>query len=208
MIIDLHFHTKKFSSCSRIPLKEGVERAAAMGLDAICLTEHDIFADYPQVPSLEKDYGIRIFRAVEIYTLEGDILCFGLDRIPSLPVSAVDLLTILKHKGGASIAAHPFRRNNRGIGDLLASLPDLTAVEAWNGNTCRENNLKALKLARMTGLPVTGSSDSHRLERIGCFATEFSQKISSEKDLVLALKGGEYQPVSYSFDKERFIPAD
>ena len=52
MIIDLHFHTEAFSSCSRIPLLEGVKRAKEIGLDGICLTEHDVFHENRNIKSL------------------------------------------------------------------------------------------------------------------------------------------------------------
>ncbi len=198
MIIDLHFHTKAYSSCSRIILEEGVARAASIGLDAICLTEHDVFPRYREIPELEKRFGIRIFSGVEIYTVQGDILCFGLDRLPSGRVDAAALVNRVAEQGGATIAAHPFRNNDRGVGELITALPGLSAVEAWNGNTSYENNLKALKMAESQSIPVTGSSDSHRLERIGLYATEFRDRIGTKRELISALRSGSFKPVIYN----------
>ena len=198
MIIDLHFHTQKYSSCSRIPLEKGIERAASLGLDAICITEHDVFHQYSNISELERKFGIKIFSGVEIFTYQGDILCFGLERIPSKRVHAEELVTFLFASKGATIAAHPFRDNDRGVKDLISSLSGLTAVEAWNGNTSQENNLRALELARYCNIPITGASDSHRIENIGCFATKFIPSISSERELINALRSGEYQPVRYN----------
>ena len=198
MIIDLHFHTQKYSSCSRIPLEQGIKRASSLGLDAICITEHDVFHNYTNVAELERKYGIKIFSGVEMYTYEGDILCFGLERIPEKRIHAEELVTSLFESKGATIAAHPFRDNDRGVKDLICSLSKLTAVEAWNGNTSQKNNLCALDLARHCKIPVTGASDSHRIEKIGCFATKFIASISSEEELIDALRSGEYQPVIYN----------
>ncbi|MBN2657381.1 MAG: PHP domain-containing protein [Spirochaetales bacterium] len=204
MIIDLHFHTDTYSPCSRIPLEKGLERAASLGLDAICLTEHDIFHGYRDIPRLEKRYGIRVFTGVEIFTAQGDILCFGLDRIPGGTVQARDLVSRLGEEGGASIAAHPFRNNDRGVKELILDLPGLTAVEAWNGNTDYLNNLKAHVMAESGGIPVTGASDSHRLEKIGCFATEFGGKVDTDRDLIAVLRSGDFRPVRYDNDTGRF----
>ncbi|WP_320128412.1 PHP domain-containing protein [uncultured Sphaerochaeta sp.] len=198
MIIDLHFHTQRYSSCSRIALEDGVKRAAALGLDAICITEHDVFHNYSNVAELERKFKIKIFSGVEILTNQGDIICFGLDQIPEKMLFAEELVAHLFKSGGATIAAHPFRDNNRGIKDLICSLPGLTAVEAWNGNTAQKDNLHALELARRCKIPVTGASDSHRIEKIGCFATEFFASICSERELINALRSGEYQPVRYN----------
>jgi len=197
VIIDLHFHTEKYSSCSHIPLEEGVARAASIGLDAICLTEHDLFHGYGNLSELEKRYGIRIFSGVEVFSAQGDILCFGLDQIPPKGIDAVELVARLAEQGGASIAAHPFRDNNRGVRDLIVSLSGLTAVEAWNGNTSVENNLKALNMAASRDIPVVGASDCHRLDRIGCYATEFPGNIKTDRDLVDALRSGEFLPLRF-----------
>jgi len=205
MIIDLHFHTDRYSSCSRIALEEGVARAASMGLDAICLTEHDTFHGYGNLSGLEKRYGIRIFSGVEIYSAQGDILCFGLDRIPPERTDAAELVARLAERGGASIAAHPFRDNGRGVKDLIASLPGLTAVEGWNGNTSLEDNLRALEMAALQGIPVIGASDCHHLERIGCYATEFPVMIKTDRDLIDALRNGDFQPLRFEESSSSYI---
>ena len=198
MIIDMHFHTREFSSCSNIPLIKGLIRAAEIGLNGVCLTEHDVFNDTPDIKKIAAGYGLKIFIGTEIYTMEGDILCFGLKKLPNESLSAVNLVKNIQRIGGASIAAHPFRNNNRGIKNLISALPGLTAVEAFNGNTSNDNNLLSLEIARKMNIPVIGASDAHSIDRIGVFATEFPNTISSLRELINALSGGNYQPVAYS----------
>lgn len=198
MIIDLHFHTEKFSSCSTIPLLDGLEKAKKIGLDGICLTEHDVFHKRGDLSSLAKKFGLIILIGTEIYTTEGDILCYGLDKIPRGPIAALELVSHVKKIGGSSIAAHPFRKNNRGIKDLFTTLPGLTAVEAYNGNTTAGNNILALEQARSCNIAVTGASDAHSLERIGFYATEFRNTIESLTDLNRALQHGDCCPVRYT----------
>ena len=208
MIIDLHFHTEGFSPCSRIPLEKGVECARERGLDGICITEHDVLHRGSDIRGLERRYGIKIIIGVEILSREGDILCFGLEHIPAAGISASELTALLKAGGGASIAAHPFRNNNRGVGDLFAELRDLTAVEAFNGNTTTENNAKAQALALAKGIPIVGGSDSHSLERIGCFATEFPGAIASAGELCKVLQSGDFGPVRLAGDRFENIVSD
>ena len=198
MIIDLHFHTQNYSSCSHIPLEDGIKRAVSVGLDGICITEHDVFHNYPNIIEMERKYKIRIFSGVEILTQQGDIICFGLDQIPEKTICAEKLVTLLVKSGGATIAAHPFRKNNRGIKNLISMLPGLTAVEAWNGNTSNINNLHAYEVAKRYGIPVTGASDSHQIDRIGCYATKFFASFSSQSDFIKALRSGNYKPVRYN----------
>lgn len=198
MIIDLHFHTDKFSSCSRIPLDRGIERAKERGLDGICITEHDVLHKGSDLGGLERRYGIKIFVGTEILSREGDILCFGLNAVPGNSISASDLTAYVETLGGATIAAHPFRANDRGVKELFPRLKGLSAAEAFNGNTSEENNRRALVLARSEGIPVVGASDSHCLERVGCFATEFAGSIDSEAGLCKALRAGDYVPVRHT----------
>ncbi len=198
MIIDLHFHTERFSSCSRIPLDRGIERARERGLDGICITEHDVLHKGSDIIGLERRYGIKIFVGTEILSREGDILCFGLEGIPGNRMPASELVTLVNKIGGATIAAHPFRINNRGVKELFTSLEGLSAVEAFNGNTSDENNRRALELALAEGIPVVGGSDSHTLEKVGCFATEFPGTVASESDLCRALRNGGYAPLRYT----------
>ena len=57
MLIDLHFHTSKFSSCSRMTLEEGLGRARDLGLGGICVTEHDVFPSYRNLDELSSRFG-------------------------------------------------------------------------------------------------------------------------------------------------------
>src|SRR3990167_7034607 len=41
MIIDLHTNTRPASTCSIMPPEELVQRAKEIGLDGVCLTEHN-----------------------------------------------------------------------------------------------------------------------------------------------------------------------
>ncbi len=204
MIIDLHFHTELYSACSRMTLAEGLKRAGEIGLDGVCITEHDVFHERGNIDLLAREFGVKVFVGTEIYSSNGDILCFGLDRIPEEQIPASELVGRVSAMGGATIAAHPFRNNFRGIGELITALPDLTAVEAFNGNTSMEDNLRALDHARERGIPVTGSSDAHRADRVGCFATEFKDPVNSLQDLIVNLRQGEYTPVVYDGDTGTF----
>lgn len=207
MIIDLHFHTEKYSPCSKINLEDGLKKAKLMGLDAICITEHDIIANYLNIADLEKKYHIKIFVGTEIYTLDGDILCYGIDNIPDSKISASELTAYVNSKGGATIAAHPFRNNNRGIKNKIADLPHLDAVEAFNGNTSYENNMKAYDISQANHIPITGSSDCHKLDNIGIYATEFSEnEINTSIELAKELRNKNFTPVKYDALEKGYKP--
>lgn len=204
MIIDLHFHTAAYSDCSAIDLEAGLSRAREMGLDGVCLTEHDVFPAYDNLEDLEKKHGLKIFVGVEVLTREGDILCYGLDEVPEDRIPARELVSRVEALGGASVAAHPHRQNGRGLGDLAEALPFLTAVEAYNGNTRLSNNGKAVEMSLRAGLPMTGGSDAHSLDRVGVYATRFDAPVETLEDLVRQLRGGEFHPVRYEKALDRY----
>ena len=194
MVIDLHFHTKQFSSCSKIDMEEGIKQAKALGIDGICITDHDIFACRAMAQALQEKYEILVIVGTEIYTKEGDLLCFGLDEIPSEQPTAQDMIDHINLLGGACIAAHPFRNNNRGMGETLRQLTGLHAIESLNGNTCNDNNDRAKRIADELGIPCTGGSDAHSLDRIGIYATQFLVNVESELDLIGAIRRGQMIP--------------
>jgi len=204
MVIDLHFHTKKYSKCSKIELESGIKKAKKIGLDGICITEHDIFPMYNNIIELENKYDIKIFLGIEIFTNDGDILCFGLDEMKTNDISALALVNHIHAIGGASIAAHPYRNNDRGIKDKILEIEKLTAIESHNGNTCDYNNKKAYDISFKHKLKVTGSSDAHLIEKIGCYATEFENEINSVEELIEELKNGIYKPVKYDNEINSF----
>ncbi|MDK2866964.1 MAG: hypothetical protein PWP51_1335 [Clostridiales bacterium] len=197
MIIDLHFHTKQHSPCSQIDFEEGIKYAKAIGLDGICITDHDTFANRDFAEAMQAKYGILVFVGTEILTLEGDILCFGLSEIPAGMVSSQALIDHVNAVGGACIAAHPYRENMRGLDDHLFEVHGLHAVETLNGNTKDANNLKASATADQINCPHCGGSDSHRINRIGVYATRFLDTVVSEKDLIRCIREGQIEPVTY-----------
>lgn len=195
MIIDLHFHTKQYSPCSYIDMEEGIQYAKRLGLDGICVTDHDVFASRKRAEELQKKYDILVIVGTEILTMEGDLLCYGLDEIPKETLPAQTLIDKINAIGGVCIAAHPYRENNRGMGAYLHQLTGLHAIESYNGNTKHQNNTKACETASRLGIPCTGGSDAHKIERVGVYATRFFTQIENEKDIISAIRLGRIEPV-------------
>ena len=82
MLIDLHIHEKQFSKDSFLALEEIVEIAKEKGLDAICITDHDSMGLREYAAEYTKKTGFPIFVGIEFYSLQGDILAFGIDSYP------------------------------------------------------------------------------------------------------------------------------
>ncbi len=210
LIIDLHLHTGKYSSCSNINLESGLKKAKNIGLDGICITDHDSYGikkekDY--LKFLEKKYDIKIFVGAEILTNKGDVLVFGLNQLPRKYIKVTKLLEMVTKEDAVSIGAHPYRffnGFNRALGDNIKKL-NLTAVEVYNGNTILENNMKAYNIAKKNNFKMTGGSDAHNVKDIGKYATYFSKKIRDINDLIDSLQKRDYSPVQYKDGEYCFV---
>lgn len=196
MIIDCHIHDSKYSSDSKLDLYEAIKEAKRIGLDGICVTNHDNNLLRNEIGDSAYIDGVLVIVGAEVLTFEGDILTFGLKEIPKEMVSAEELLNLVKKSKGIAIAAHPFRNNNRGIGNNMIRLAHLlTGVEAFNGSTYYEHNMEAYRLASELNLPVLGASDAHRLKKLGTYATCFEDTIRDHIDFIEAVKYSNYYPV-------------
>lgn len=196
MIIDTHVHENKYSSDSFLDFKEAIELSKLLGLDGICITNHDNNTLRDEIGDSAKINGLLVIVGSEVLTHEGDILVFGLKDIPKEMLSAEELLKMVKKNNGVAIAAHPFRNNNRGIGDNMRRLsPLLSGIESFNGSTYSYHNLQSYALATELNLPSLGASDAHNLNNLGKYATNFYDNIRDHKDFIEAVKTGNFHPV-------------
>lgn len=196
MIIDTHVHESKYSFDSILDLETSIKLARLIGLDGICITNHENNHLRDEIGDSAKINGILVIVGSEILTHEGDILTFGLKDIPKKMISAKELLALVKKHGGAAIAAHPFRDNNRGMGENMREVHHLlTGIESFNGSTLPHHNLQSYALATELNIPSLGASDAHRPEKLGTYATKFYNTIRDHRDFIEALKTGNYHPV-------------
>ena len=212
-LIDLHTHTTHSSPCSHMNAEELIEAAIEAGLDGVAVTEHSAIegAEVAQEIARRK-YGFAVFRGVEAHaTILGDVLVFGCYRDFEPGITSLALRQLVQSSGGLLIPAHPFRHwdrcalwfhlqeHNLPLDRRLADrdlLRGLTAVETVNGGCKPEENEQAAELARILGVPGIGGSDAHRTEQVGRAATWFPSDITTDADLVAALKAGGYRPVN------------
>ena len=199
MKIDLHVHTM-YSYDSDLDPRHMVRYARQVGLDAVCVTEHNTYEKSAPVLEAAAEIGFLVLRGVEISSTMGHILVFGLTcdswRIPfgrsKLPPEAV--MELVDAVDGAAVIAHPFKPGYQfHAHDLVASHPRICALETCNGQCLPEQNRMARQKAKDLGLQGTGGSDAHLLHEIGMCFTEFNLRIENERDLIQALLNGRFQ---------------
>lgn len=198
MIIDTHMHEKTHSDDSFMSLAEIVEKAKSIGLDGVCITDHESNGLREFAEDYSRKTGFVIIVGAEILTHEGDITVFGLDALPKEKLSAQQLVDITLKAGGVAMSAHPFRQNNRGMGNSIRKVRGLSGIEAFNGSTPMHLNMQAYQLAAELGIPTFGASDAHVVEKIGKYATLFPGRIRDVRDFIEAVKHGNTCPAIYT----------
>ncbi len=213
MIIDLHVHTSPASPCSSSTVDEMIKEAKRIGLDGICLTDHNYVWDSDEVGDLRRKHEFLILRGNEITTDQGDMVVFGLEREIKGIIKLEDLREEVLAAKGFLIVAHPFRGFlTFGIGKLGLT-PEkamerplfkyVDGVEVMNCKVTQKENRFAAKVAQGLGLPATGGSDAHEVSEVGIYATRFSRVITHEKELIEALREGSYAPIAYREERRK-----
>ena len=202
MRIDMHVHTNRYSACSIIEPHELIEQARRIGLDGLCLTEHDTLWPPDEIEDLGRDSDVRIFRASEITTDHGHILIFGCTENLG-DVSTLDgLRSEVMRAGGLTFAAHPFRGSLRyGLGELQMSVENackrpvfhgVDGIEIANGMAWDSENNMARRVAERLGLIGIAGSDAHWIDELGHHVTIFERDIETEQQMVGELQAGRF----------------
>jgi predicted metal-dependent phosphoesterase TrpH len=194
MLIDLHTHENLYSPCSSMSLREAVEAARKAGLDALCITDHGSMNIRKREAALLRNIGFPVFIGVEMYTRQGDIIAFGLESLPSAKPTAQEFADFVAARNGFCFAAHPFRSSGGGLGDSLYALRNLNGIEIINGADSEFENGSAARACRELGLMPVAGSDAHRPDDVGRCATWFADVVTSERELVAALRAGKGRP--------------
>lgn len=195
MIFDLHTHTT-LSPCSILNIDTIIDSAAKIGLNGVCITDHQTMAIRHIVKEGPQDNGVVLIFGMEYATLDGDFLLFGpYEKLPK-DLDAVDLLHHVNESNGAAIAAHPFRKK-RPVSEPIIENGHCAIVEGINGRNSAIENLRIEAWRQRYRLTETGGSDAHSPEELGKVVTRFSQPILSRQDFISALHHGDYRPEWY-----------
>jgi hypothetical protein len=166
--VDCHLHTVA-SGDSVLTLEELADRARQAGLDAVCVTDHNV--THAAVAAAERDLGVRIIVGEEIRTRDGDVIgLFLTERIPYvLPLAEV--IGQIRGQDGLVYVPHPFDPVRSSLGTVLPALcaeGAVDVIEVFNAKIEDQSlNARALSLARAFGLPGGAGSDAHDAPGVG-----------------------------------------
>lgn len=186
MIFDLHVHTT-FSPCSRLTVDQLLGQAKTLGLDGICITDHDTMAIGNRLSEGLQDNGLCVIVGMEYTTGEGDFLLFG--PFENLPpgMPARRLLAMVDQEGGVAVAAHPFRTLRKTRKELIIG-GHCRIIEGINGRNLDHENSAALSLAGRHPVQVVNGSDAHSAAEIGRARTILHSSVRTRDDFIACLK--------------------
>ena len=100
MFIDTHMHEMTYSPDSFLKLEEMVRIGKEKGLGALCITDHDSMGLKDYAAEYTARTGFPIFVGIEFYSLQGDIVAFGIEDYPKERIPAQDFIDLVKAQGG------------------------------------------------------------------------------------------------------------
>ncbi|MEW6184925.1 MAG: PHP domain-containing protein [Thermodesulfobacteriota bacterium] len=219
MKIDLHLHTLYGSACAYMDPDQLINQAKSVGLDGVCITEHNQIWEQKAIENLQKKHDFLVIGGVEVSTDLGEILAFGLHE-PVLEIYyAGDLRKMVDEAGGYMVMAHPFRSEpdlfstySSSGGEVLSqNIRELSArpvfglvdaMEVFNGRAGFKETAFTEAAAAYLNLAGTGGSDAHAILGVGACYTWFEEPIANEQDLIDQLKKGRFFGVDDRWKKE------
>jgi predicted metal-dependent phosphoesterase TrpH len=192
MRFDLHVHTT-LSPCSTLDVGEILAHARKRRLDGVCITDHDTMEIRHALREGVQPDGLCVIIGVEYSTPQGDFLLFGPFETLPPDLEANELLQTVNRRGGAAIAAHPFRAA-RPTDEEIVRKGLCRTVEGINGRNRDLENRQVGEWRARYCLNECGGSDAHTLEELGRVVTSFRGAVRSREELVRALNGGGFRP--------------
>jgi predicted metal-dependent phosphoesterase TrpH len=179
---DLHIHT--VASDGTASVTSVLERAVALGLDVIAITDHERIDAALAARSMARDRGLPVAVIVgeEVTTLGGHLLALDLQRAIRPYRSLRATIAEVHDQGGLAIPAHPLVPYplcapawvlRRLIDDPDEAVhPD--ALETFNPTALgRPRHEAVVRFADQYGLARVGNSDAHTIDAVGRAWTSF-----------------------------------
>ncbi|PSP97739.1 phosphoesterase [Halobacteriales archaeon QS_5_70_17] len=191
--VELHSHSD-LSYDGRDPIELLLEQAAAVGLDALAVTDHDEIDASLRAAEIAPEHGLVGIPGMEITSEAGHVLGFGLsERVPAgLPFS--ETLDRIRDQGGIAVVPHPFQRSRHGVAPNVsyAELADADAIEVYNSRLFTgRSNRRAERFAERRDLPKTAGSDAHIAEMVGQAVTQVGTDNRSVEGILEAVAAGD-----------------
>jgi hypothetical protein len=192
--VELHCHSA-LSYDGRDPVELLLEQAAAVGLDAIAVTDHDEIDASLEAAGKAGEYGLIGIPGMEVTSAAGHILALGVEEKVPKGMGFEETLTYIRELGGIAVVPHPFQESRSGVMAKIdrETLATADAIEVYNSRllTGRANR-QAERFAADYNLPRTAGSDAHISEMVGQAVTKVETGGEETVDAILdAIRRGD-----------------
>lgn len=198
--IDLHVHTRRYSTCAPSLALDQILAVLNSGqLDGVVLTDHDILWPVQEIQTLNaKLERGRIYRGIEASSPNGHFVLIGMEDARAIhPSDPLETLQSAAHSQGAVVIwAHPHQRYSQITHPLDgACLPGgIDAIEVASTVTTANAATDAQCIAKRYGLPMVAGSDAHCVAALGQALTRFAQLPTDEGALAEMIRQGQCAP--------------
>ena len=168
--VELHAHTDD-DPLDRIghSTEELIDRAAALGYDAIAVTLHNRYFDYIPYAAYARERGVVLIPGIERSVGQRHVLLLNFPPACADVQTFDDIAALKASSNGLVVAPHPYYPIPSALGTCLDRYPHLfDAVEVNSMYTRAVNfNRRAIRWAAAHGKPLVGNTDLHLLEQMG-----------------------------------------
>ena len=192
LTVELHSHSA-LSHDGRDPVDLLLEQAAAVGLDALAVTDHDEIDASIEAAQKAADHGLIGIVGMEVSSAAGHILAFGIEDLIPPGLSYDETLERIHEQGGIAVIPHPFQKSRHGVAPHITEdqLASADAIEVYNSRLFTgRSNRQAERFAIERGLPMTAGSDAHISELVGQAITEVGADDRTPEAILEAIRHG------------------
>jgi len=190
--VELHSHSA-LSHDGRDPVDMLLEQAAAVGLDALAVTDHDELDASLEAAESADDHGLIGIAGMEITSAAGHVLAFGVEEVVPAGLGFDETLDRIRDQGGLAVVPHPFQKSRHGVAPHITDeqLASADAIEVYNSRLLTgRSNRQAERFAVNHGVPMTAGSDAHIAEMVGQAVTEVGAADRSVDAILDAIREG------------------
>jgi len=189
---ELHAHSS-LSYDGRDSVELLLEQAAAVGLDAIAITDHDEIDASLAAVDLAPSYDLVAIPGMEVTSRAGHVLALGVERAIEPGLSFEETIERIHDQDAIAVVPHPFQESRSGVlahiskEELLAA----DAIEIYNSRLLTgRSNRQAERFARRNNVPVTAGSDAHISEMVGQAVTRLDAEDDGVPAILEAIREG------------------
>jgi len=189
---ELHAHSVA-SYDGRDSVDALLEQAAAAGLDALAVTDHDEISASVEAADRAADYGLVGIPGIEVSSAAGHVLGLNVETAIDPGLSFTETLDRIRDQGGIAVAPHPFQEMRSGVLAKISreELQAADAIEVYNSRLITGwSNRQARGYALEHDLPMIAGSDAHTKTMVGRAVTMVDAAERSAGAICDAIRAG------------------